>query len=180
MLGACVKCGDEIELICEGADEKEALEAITELINGGLWRVGCMLVYVSVTALPCFLHSRPFYLIRNVADVCSTISLSVGIWEKRAIRFISADCFPCFMWEEKESLPEAVKPSEGLEFRDLGVLFCSFCGILECVRTGRKEIWIWERKKDCGWFFSEVYREGCREIRDKNFHCTYRHDQSCP
>ena len=31
-----VKCGDEIELICEGADEKEALETITELINGGL------------------------------------------------------------------------------------------------------------------------------------------------
>ena len=28
------KC--EIELICEGADEQEALEAITELINGGL------------------------------------------------------------------------------------------------------------------------------------------------
>ena len=28
--------GDEIELICEGADEKEALETITELINGGL------------------------------------------------------------------------------------------------------------------------------------------------
>ena len=36
ILGACVKCGDEIELICEGADEKEALETITELINGGL------------------------------------------------------------------------------------------------------------------------------------------------
>ena len=36
VLGACVKCGDEIELICEGADEKEALETITELINGGL------------------------------------------------------------------------------------------------------------------------------------------------
>ena len=36
VLGACVKCGDEIELICEGADEQEALEAITELINGGL------------------------------------------------------------------------------------------------------------------------------------------------
>ena len=36
VLGACVKCGDEIELICEGVDEKEALDAITELINGGL------------------------------------------------------------------------------------------------------------------------------------------------
>ena len=33
VLGACV---DEIELICEGVDEKEALDAITELINGGL------------------------------------------------------------------------------------------------------------------------------------------------
>ena len=33
----CDKCGYvPIELICEGADEQEALEAITELINGGL------------------------------------------------------------------------------------------------------------------------------------------------
>ena len=36
VLGACVKCGDEIELICDGADEQEAMAAITELINSGL------------------------------------------------------------------------------------------------------------------------------------------------
>ena len=27
---------------------------------------------------------------------------------------------------------------------------------------------------------TEVYREGCREIRDKNFHCTYRADNPVP
>ena len=26
VLGACVKCGDEIEIVCEGTDEKEALQ----------------------------------------------------------------------------------------------------------------------------------------------------------
>ncbi len=36
VLGACVKCGDEIELVCEGADEKEALEALVKAIEGGL------------------------------------------------------------------------------------------------------------------------------------------------
>ena len=36
VLGACVKCGDEIELICDGPDEKEALTALTEAIEGGL------------------------------------------------------------------------------------------------------------------------------------------------
>lgn len=36
VLGACVKCGDEIELICEGADEEEALKALTDAISGGL------------------------------------------------------------------------------------------------------------------------------------------------
>lgn len=36
VLGACVKCGDEIELICNGADEQEALHALTEAIRGGL------------------------------------------------------------------------------------------------------------------------------------------------
>ena len=36
VLGACVKCGDEIELICEGADEKEALEKIIAVIEDGL------------------------------------------------------------------------------------------------------------------------------------------------
>ncbi len=36
VLGACVKCGDEIELICEGADEAEAMEALAGAIEGGL------------------------------------------------------------------------------------------------------------------------------------------------
>lgn len=36
VLGACVKCGDEIELICDGPDEEEALIALTEAIEGGL------------------------------------------------------------------------------------------------------------------------------------------------
>ena len=36
VLGACVKSGDEIELMCEGPDEKEALEAILKLIDSGL------------------------------------------------------------------------------------------------------------------------------------------------
>ena len=36
VLGACVKSGDEIELICDGPDEKEALEAILRLVEEGL------------------------------------------------------------------------------------------------------------------------------------------------
>lgn len=36
VLGACVKSGDEIELMCEGPDEKEALEAMLKLIESGL------------------------------------------------------------------------------------------------------------------------------------------------
>ena len=36
VLGACVKCGDEIELVCEGADEEEAMKALTDAISGGL------------------------------------------------------------------------------------------------------------------------------------------------
>lgn len=36
VLGACVKCGDEIELICEGADEEEAMKAMVDAINSGL------------------------------------------------------------------------------------------------------------------------------------------------
>ena len=36
VLGACVKCGDEIELICDGTDEREAMEALTEAIRDGL------------------------------------------------------------------------------------------------------------------------------------------------
>ena len=36
VLGACVKCGDEIELMCEGPDEKEALDAMLKLIESGL------------------------------------------------------------------------------------------------------------------------------------------------
>lgn len=36
VLGACVKSGDEIKLICEGADEEEALQALVAAINSGL------------------------------------------------------------------------------------------------------------------------------------------------
>ncbi len=36
VLGACVKCGDEIELVCEGADEKEAMKAMAAAISSGL------------------------------------------------------------------------------------------------------------------------------------------------
>lgn len=36
VLGACVKCGDEIELVCEGVDEKEAMEALVTAIESGL------------------------------------------------------------------------------------------------------------------------------------------------
>lgn len=36
VLGACVKCGDEIEIICEGEDEEEALRGVSEAIEQGL------------------------------------------------------------------------------------------------------------------------------------------------
>lgn len=35
VLGACVKCGDEIEIECSGKDEEEALKAIVSLIESG-------------------------------------------------------------------------------------------------------------------------------------------------
>lgn len=36
VLGACVKSGDEIELICEGVDEQEAMTALVNAIESGL------------------------------------------------------------------------------------------------------------------------------------------------
>lgn len=36
VLGACVKTGDEIEICCDGEDEMEALEALTQAIESGL------------------------------------------------------------------------------------------------------------------------------------------------
>lgn len=36
VLGACVKCGDEIELVCEGEDEEKALDTLTSFIESGL------------------------------------------------------------------------------------------------------------------------------------------------
>lgn len=36
VLGACVKTGDEIELISEGEDEVAALDTLVELIESGL------------------------------------------------------------------------------------------------------------------------------------------------
>lgn len=36
VLGACIKEGDEIELICEGEDEQEALATMLGIIEDGL------------------------------------------------------------------------------------------------------------------------------------------------
>ena len=36
VLGACVKCGDEIEFVCDGEDEEEALKALVDAIESGL------------------------------------------------------------------------------------------------------------------------------------------------
>ena len=36
VLGACVVAGDELELICDGPDEQEALEGMVSLVENGL------------------------------------------------------------------------------------------------------------------------------------------------
>lgn len=36
VLGACVRCGDKITLICDGEDETEAMSALITLITDGL------------------------------------------------------------------------------------------------------------------------------------------------
>ena len=35
ILGACIRCGDEIDIHCTGEDEQEALEALVKLVNDG-------------------------------------------------------------------------------------------------------------------------------------------------
>ena len=36
VLGACVKCGDEITFTCSGADEQDALDALVGEVESGL------------------------------------------------------------------------------------------------------------------------------------------------
>ena len=36
VLGACVKCGEEIEFVCEGEDENEALQCMVKAVESGL------------------------------------------------------------------------------------------------------------------------------------------------
>lgn len=36
VLGACVKCGDTIEFVCEGEDEEEALKVMVQIVEDGL------------------------------------------------------------------------------------------------------------------------------------------------
>ena len=36
VLGACVKSGDEITIVCEGKDEEEALKELVQAVEGGL------------------------------------------------------------------------------------------------------------------------------------------------
>ena len=36
VLGACIKSGDEIEIICDGADEEQALKGMVQLVEDGI------------------------------------------------------------------------------------------------------------------------------------------------
>lgn len=36
VLGACIKAGSEIELVCEGEDEEMALQAVVKAVENGL------------------------------------------------------------------------------------------------------------------------------------------------
>ena len=36
VLGACIKCGDEIEFVCDGIDEEQALKALVDAVESGL------------------------------------------------------------------------------------------------------------------------------------------------
>ena len=36
VLGACIKSGDEIEIVREGSDEEQALQVMTQLVRDGL------------------------------------------------------------------------------------------------------------------------------------------------
>lgn len=36
IIAACIKCGSEIEIVCSGADEADALNKAVELIESGL------------------------------------------------------------------------------------------------------------------------------------------------
>ncbi|MBE5833161.1 MAG: HPr family phosphocarrier protein [Butyrivibrio sp.] len=36
LMAACIKCGSEIEIIADGADEEDALKAAVELVERGL------------------------------------------------------------------------------------------------------------------------------------------------
>ena len=36
VLGACIKCGDEIEFVCEGEVEEQALNKLVKVVESGL------------------------------------------------------------------------------------------------------------------------------------------------
>lgn len=36
IIAACIKCGSQLEIVCDGADENEALAEAERLIEGGL------------------------------------------------------------------------------------------------------------------------------------------------
>ena len=36
VLGACIKSGDEIEIVCEGSDVEQGLQVMTQLVRDGL------------------------------------------------------------------------------------------------------------------------------------------------
>ena len=52
VLGACVKCGDEIEFVCEGEDEAEALKTLVEAVESTIFWMNNRQVAVALLFAP--------------------------------------------------------------------------------------------------------------------------------
>ena len=62
-----------------------------------------MLVYVICYGAAMLFAFSAHFTLSGMSLMFAALYLYLWEYGEAAIRFISADCFPCFMWEEKES-----------------------------------------------------------------------------
>ena len=132
VLGACVKCGDEITFICEGVDEEQALADMVAL--EWTWRI---IIYVSIFVMLwrryAFCIQRPLLYVGIQPDGGRCVSVFLRLQKERESASSKGTVFCILGRRTGHFLSEAKPPADRLGYGHLGMFFRRLHCILDSV-----------------------------------------------
>ena len=104
----------------------------------------------------------------------------MGIWEKRQSASSPRIVFPVYVGGEGISCLKLSNLQKDWSLETWACFFVAFAAFWNVYALAEKKFGYGKEKKTVAGFSQKFTEKACREIRDKNFHCTYRADNSVP